>query len=96
MESLQLYGIKDFVAFDEAQGEAGGDEVDSGLEPQGDVFGFYIRHRSPHSRGLNEALHTGRGGEDVGEVVPEPRHIALRPHHACGEKEDEAEEGEAE
>ena len=91
-----LNGIEDFVAFDEAEGEAGGDEVDAGLDPERQVFATHVGQRGSHRGDFDESLHTGGRGEDLGEAIPEPRHIALRPHHARSKEEDEAEEGEAE
>ena len=91
-----LDGVEYLIAFDEAEGEGGGDKVEAGLDPEGDVFGADVGERGSHGGDFDESLDGGGGGEDERESVPEAGHVALRPDHACGEEEDEAEEGEAE
>ena len=74
--------------------EAGGEEVDARLEPQGAVFHGHLRQRGAHGVDADETVDAERGGEQPRHVFPERGDGRAGPRHAADEQQGQRREHE--
>lgn len=74
--------------------QAGGEEIDGGLEPQSTVFEGYVAERCTHARDAHVAVQSEGGREQPRHVFPERRHGGSRPRDAGQEQQRHGEEDE--
>ena len=72
---------------DIADAEPGGDAIDDGLRPKGEVLGADIAQMCPHAVELDVGRRAMRGGKNLGEIVPEGRECRGGPADAGEEQQ---------